>query len=208
MKIEEMVKEATRLHQAGRLLEAEQLYRQVLQQQPSHAHVRQLLGVLNHQQGRSDIAVGLIGRALALRPNWPQAHSNRGEALRVLGRLDEAIADQRHAVALDPGQAQSPPAGMPLTDWTNELADFADTAALVSNLDLVISVDTAVAHLTGALGKPIWLLAPHVSDWRWPPNGNDSTWYPTMSVFRQQASGCWDEVISRVANALATSLPR
>jgi ADP-heptose:LPS heptosyltransferase len=91
---------------------------------------------------------------------------------------------------------------MRLVDWTAELNDFADTAALISNLDLVISVDTAVAHLAGGLGKPVWLLAPHVSDWRWPPDRDDSAWYPTMRVFRQPRSGWWDEVIERVANKL------
>ena len=100
-------------------------------------------------------------------------------------------------------QAQKPPAGMRLTDWTDELRDFADTAALVSNLDLVISVDTAVAHLTGALGKRVWLLAPHISDWRWPAGRDDSAWYPTMRVFRQRQSGQWGEVIERVARELS-----
>jgi len=64
-------------------------------------------------------------------------------------------------------QARTPPAGMTLTDWTAELEDFADTAALVDNLDLIITIDTSVAHLAGAMGKPVWTLLPFVPDWRW-----------------------------------------
>lgn len=100
-------------------------------------------------------------------------------------------------------QTKSPPGGMTLVDWTDELNDFADTAALVANLDLVISVDTAVAHLTGALGTPVWLLAPHVTDWRWPPGSEDSPWYPTMRLFRQRAPNEWKEAIERAAGSLA-----
>ena len=92
---------------------------------------------------------------------------------------------------------------MKLVDWTQKLNDFADTAALIANLDLVISVDTAVAHLSGAVGRPVWLLAPFVTDWRWPLGREDSPWYPTMRVFRQKATGQWDEIIERVAKCLA-----
>ena len=74
---------AIRHHQAGRLAEAERIYRQILDRQPGHAQALELLGALNLQRGRSDAAVVLIGRALALRPNWPEALSNRGKALRA-----------------------------------------------------------------------------------------------------------------------------
>jgi hypothetical protein len=100
-------------------------------------------------------------------------------------------------------QARRLPGGMKLVDWTEELNNFADTAAFIANLDLVISVDTAVAHLTGAIGRPVWLLAPFVTDWRWPLGREDSPWYPTMRVFRQKALGQWDEVIEWVATALS-----
>jgi Tetratricopeptide repeat/Glycosyltransferase family 9 (heptosyltransferase) len=79
-----------------------------------------------------------------------------------------------------------------------ELDDFADAAALVENLDLVITVDTAVAHLAGALGKPVWILLPYVADWRWLQNREDSPWYPTARLFRQSARRDWGEVIDRV----------
>jgi hypothetical protein len=82
------------------------------------------------------------------------------------------------------------------------IRDFSDTAALIAQLDLVVSVDTAVAHLAGALGKPVWLLLPFAPDWRWLLDRNDSPWYPTMRVFRQSRPGDWKAVISRVREAL------
>jgi ADP-heptose:LPS heptosyltransferase len=96
------------------------------------------------------------------------------------------------------------PAGMNWIDFTSDLQDFADTAALMSHLDLVISVDTAVAHLGGAMGKPVWLLLPSTPDWRWMLDREDSPWYPTMHLFRQKSRGDWKSVIERVANALAS----
>jgi tetratricopeptide (TPR) repeat protein len=100
-------------------------------------------------------------------------------------------------------QAMAPPGGMNLIDWTEELRDFADTAALLAGLDLVITVDTAVAHLAGAMGKDVWVLVPFEPDWRWPPGRDASPWYPTARLFRQQATGRWNEVIERVAGCLA-----
>ncbi|TVR83796.1 MAG: hypothetical protein EA405_03575 [Rhodospirillales bacterium] len=89
-----------------------------------------------------------------------------------------------------------------LADLAPHLTDFAETAAVVTNLDLVISVDTAVAHLAGALGRPVWLLLPHVPEWRWMLDRDASPWYPTMRLFRQRAPGDWHDVIDRVARAL------
>ena len=81
--------------------------------------------------------------------------------------------------------------------------DFSDTAAAVAEMDLVIAVDTAVAHLAGALGKPVWLLLPHPSDWRWFRHLKNTTpWYPTMRLFRQSHRGEWQPVVARVAEAL------
>ncbi|HEX4054423.1 MAG TPA: tetratricopeptide repeat protein [Tepidisphaeraceae bacterium] len=94
-------------------------------------------------------------------------------------------------------------AGLQLVDWTQELKDFGDTAGLIANLDLVIAVDTAVAHLAGAMGKPVWTLLPFAPDWRWMLEREDSPWYPTMRLFRQKTLGDWKEVIDRVARALS-----
>jgi len=94
------------------------------------------------------------------------------------------------------------PAAFGLTDFMDDMRDFADTAALVENLDLVISVDTSVAHLAGALGKPVWLLNRYDTEWRWLDGRTDSPWYPGMRLFRQSAPGDWDGVIAEVAAAL------
>jgi hypothetical protein len=99
-------------------------------------------------------------------------------------------------------QAKNPPDGIKVIDLTEEINDFSDTAALIDNLDLVISVDTAVAHLTGALGKPVWTLLPFAPDWRWMLNREDSPWYPTMRLFRQSSPGDWESVIAKVKDEL------
>jgi ADP-heptose:LPS heptosyltransferase len=85
------------------------------------------------------------------------------------------------------------------------VADFADTAAIVANLDLVISVDTSIVHLAGALGKPVFLLDRYDNCWRWLSGREDSPWYPTLRIFRQQRSGEWAPVIACVATALAAA---
>ena len=90
----------------------------------------------------------------------------------------------------------------PMQDFSGQISDFADTAALISHLDLVISIDTAVAHLAGALGVPVWLLLPTPCDWRWMIDRNDSPWYPTMRLFRQAAPGDWKSAIAAVTDRL------
>ncbi|WP_206956866.1 tetratricopeptide repeat protein [Trinickia acidisoli] len=89
-------------------------------------------------------------------------------------------------------------------DWTEALTDFADTAALVDNLDLVISVDTSTAHLAGAMNKPVWILNRLDTCWRWMLGREDSPWYPSARLFRQPALGDWDSVIEAIARALSS----
>lgn len=93
-----------------------------------------------------------------------------------------------------------------LLDLSESLTSFAETAAIIKHLHLVISVDSAVAHLTGALGKPIWTLIYKPPDWRWLIDRSDSPWYPTMTVFHQERLGDWDFVIKRVASELKSLL--
>jgi tetratricopeptide (TPR) repeat protein len=95
------------------------------------------------------------------------------------------------------------PDKLALKDLRNQLVDFVDTAGVISNLDLVISVDTAVAHLAGALGKPVWLLLPFAADWRWLLSREDSPWYPAMRLFRQATAGDWESVLRRVTEELS-----
>jgi hypothetical protein len=90
-----------------------------------------------------------------------------------------------------------------MVDWTAELRDFVDTAALIEALDLVIGVDTAVLHVAGALAKPVWLLNRFDTCWRWELGSDESRWYPTLRQFRQSTAGQWDDVVARVCTALA-----
>jgi tetratricopeptide (TPR) repeat protein len=105
-------------------------------------------------------------------------------------------------ISLQKQQRDIPPKELNLVDFTRELFDFDDTAALISRLDLVITADTAVAHLAGALGKPVWILLPFCPDWRWMTEREDSPWYPTARLFRQAVPGDWAGVIRQVCNAL------
>ncbi len=101
-------------------------------------------------------------------------------------------------------EAAGPPVDQPLAEWGSQLVDFADGAALVSELDLVISVDTAIVHVAGALGVPCWVMIPRVeTDWRWLNDRDDSPWYPVgMRIFRQVSDSGWDDVLAQLKNAL------
>ncbi len=98
----------------------------------------------------------------------------------------------------------------PIVDWSEELdrdhGAFVDSAAIISQLPLVITSDTSIAHLAGALGRPVWLLLADVCDWRWGLESTETPWYPTMRLFRQRRSGDWGEVMSRVSQALGAQL--
>ena len=110
-----------------------------------------------------------------------------------IGEPDERAADL--AVLADwPGPS--------LFDPTEAVRDFADTAAIISNLDLIISVDTAVVHLAGALGKDVWLLNRYDTCWRWMLGRDDSPWYPTLKQYRQPTDGDWENVMDWVSGDL------
>lgn len=110
-----------------------------------------------------------------------------------------------HSLQLGPQQAQlkNPPPGMLIQDWAGHLHDFADTAGLLANLDLLITVDTAAAHLAGAMGRPVWTLLQPIPDWRWMLEREESPWYPSMRLFRQRIGETREPVIQRLARALA-----
>ena len=95
-----------------------------------------------------------------------------------------------------------------IVHFGDALEDFSDTAALISHLDLVISVDTSVAHLAGALGKPVWVLLNYIPDWRWLLDREDTPWYLTARLFRQDGTRSWDSVIAQVHDELLKLLPK
>jgi tetratricopeptide (TPR) repeat protein len=151
--------------------------------------------------------VGLVW-AGSPRPNEPQNHyADRRRSLRLRSLAPLAGVPGVQFVSLQLGapaaEAAAPPAGMALVDLTAEIADFEDTAALVAGLDLVIAVDTSVAHLAAAMGKPVWLLSRADACWRWLAGREDSPWYPGLRLFRQARPGEWGPVIARVAAELA-----
>src|SRR5262249_43306705 len=91
-----------------------------------------------------------------------------------------------------------------LIDHSEDLHDYADTAALMSLLDLVVTIDTSVAHLAGALAAPVWIMLQHAADWRWLLGRDDSPWYPTARLFRQRWAGDWKGVVDDVFRALTS----
>lgn len=151
----------------------------------------------------SGFKVGLVWKGSLRFENDKDRSLSSLEVLAPLGDVPGV-----HFISLQKGQgedeAERPPAGMNMLALGGALKDFTDTAALVTSLDLVISVDTAVAHLTGALGKACWLLLPdYWTDWRWLTDRSDSPWYPnTMRLFRQPPGGGWPPVVEAVMEAL------
>ncbi|MDU2063375.1 MAG: hypothetical protein E6713_00945 [Sporomusaceae bacterium] len=94
------------------------------------------------------------------------------------------------------------PADFTVTDLSGQIQDFADTAGAIANLDLIISIDTSVPHLSGAMGKPTWLVLPKLNEWRWLRDREDSPWYPTIKLYRQRTEGKWGPVFAKMADDL------
>lgn len=101
------------------------------------------------------------------------------------------------------GEAASPPQGMQLVNLSPHIHDFEDTAAILCEVDLLISIDSSPVHFAGALGRPTWVMLPLLPDWRWLQQREDSPWYPSVRLFRQTQWGEWSPVVQRVADALA-----
>ena len=155
--------------------------------------------------------VGLSGLrvGLAWAGNPERVRMDRRRSIAIERLVPLAGVPGVDLVSLQKGPAAEALAGSALAgamhDWTDELADFADTAALVETLDLIVGVDTAVVHLAGAMGKPVWLLNRFDTCWRWLRERDDSPWYPTLRQFRQPSPGDWDSVIARVREALRSA---
>ncbi len=140
-----------------------------------------------------------IGLAWAGRPTH-KSDRHRSISLRQLAPLAKPQVEFYSLQMGDAAaQTSAPPPGLELTDLTSDIHDFADTAALIANLDLIITVDTAVAHLAGAMAKPVWLLLPFAPDFRWQWTGRHTPWYPTMRLFRQSKLGDWSGPLGQMA---------
>ena len=159
--------------------------------------------------GTTGLRIGLAW-AGGRRPGQPNAEAiDRRRSMRLadmapLGTVPGCVFV---SLQLGPPAAQIEAAPFPLIDVASRLTDFSETAALVDALDLIITVDTAVAHLAGALGKPVWLLSRLDACWRWGRDADDTPWYPTMRLFRQTTPGDWAGVMRCVAAALPEFRP-
>ncbi|MDR3536242.1 MAG: tetratricopeptide repeat protein [Acetobacteraceae bacterium] len=148
-----------------------------------------------------------IGLAWTGRPTHPNDRRRSVPLERLLPLADAGTA------AFVSLQKPMPARDLPLLgrfngmiDIADDLTDFGETAAVMENLDLVITVDTAMGHLAGALGRPVWIMIPKAADWRWLLDRTDSPWYPTARLFRQRTPGAWDAVLADVTAALAGRL--
>ena len=151
----------------------------------------------------SSMARPRVGLVWSGRPDHKNDH-NRSIALSRLEPLLSVAGVAFVSLQREYRETDLPALGrLPVLRLDDALADFAETAAVISELDLVITVDTAVAHLAGAMAKPLWLLLPQIQDWRWMRGRTDSPWYPSARLFRQSQIGDWDGVISAVAQELA-----
>jgi hypothetical protein len=144
-------------------------------------------------------------RKIGLAWSGAAIHANDGNRSTTLSSF-VPLAEVKDAAyfSLQKGEAAKHlrPDGLAISDFTSELDDFADTAALIENLDLVITVDTSVAHLAGAMGKPVWVLLPSNPDWRWMYERANSPWYPTMRLFRRKKAKDWAAVVGEVVREL------
>jgi tetratricopeptide (TPR) repeat protein len=163
---------------------------------PHQADVRRWAKLLGEDRNR--LRVGLVWSGQST-----QKH-NRNRSIPIAQLAPLAAVQNVDLYSLQFGDAgkQLPPPGLRLVDHTSKLTDFAETAALMANLDLIITIDTSVAHLAGAMGCQTWVLLPLVADFRWLMDRSDSPWYPTMRLFRQPSIGDWQSVMQNVVEQL------
>jgi glycosyl transferase family 9 (putative heptosyltransferase) len=145
-----------------------------------------------------------IGLCWADKPQATMIDKRRSIALADLTPILSAVGCTFVSLQLGPpaSQLRTLPAGVMVYDLSPQINDWLDTARLIASLDLVITVDTAVAHLAGALGKPVWMLNRFDTDWRWLLDRADTPWYPTMRIYRQPMAGDWKTPITQMAAAI------
>ena len=157
-----------------------------------HEKWAQKLGV------KSKLLVGLVWSGSTTHKNDHNRSLTLQQLLPYLSDLCEYVSLQKEVREIDKQVLD----GSNIKQYGDELNDFSDTAALCELMDLVISVDTSVAHLAGAIGKTTWVLLPHVPDWRWLLDREDSPWYPSIKIYRQPSHGDWDSVMKRIRHDL------
>jgi hypothetical protein len=144
--------------------------------------------------------IGLVWAGRPTHPNNRRRSINSGQLIALTAVTGVALVGlQKGETTASMPKFKGP---APFLDVAAQIGDFADTAACIENLDLVIAVDTATAHLAGAMGKPVWLLLPYAPDWRWQMRRDDTPWYPTMRLFRQPRPGDWSGVIDTITHEL------
>ncbi len=156
--------------------------------------------------GRWRVGIGWQGN--------PQSPDARVRSIQLTEFASAAALDGVRLLSLQKGSGSEQLADcpFPVEDWGSRLDEggsaFRDTAAVIQNLDLVITCDTALAHLAGALAVPVWMATPYSPDWRWMLDRTDSPWYPTMRLFRQSSHACWDDVFVTIAEELSALVRR
>lgn len=165
---------------------------------PDPARMQRLLPVLEAAAGPGELRVGLVWRGNPRHANDADRSLPGLETLAPLWAVDGV-----RFFSLQVGHSSPFPAAQPIGDLAPFIGDFADTAALLAGIDLLISVDTATAHLAGALGRPCWILLPcFKADWRWLRGRADSPWYPASRLFRQPRRGDWNAPVKALSAAL------
>ena len=158
--------------------------------QPQQVAARYNLGLIYERQEQYDLAVQCFEEVNALKPNTPDVFYHLGNCYHDTFQVGE--------------QALSNSPLYPVIDLQFRIHDLHDTACFLQQMDLVITVDTAVAHLTGALGIPVWILLPFNPDWRWGSTGETTPWYPSARLFRQESFHNWDTAFKHLYNAFET----
>ncbi len=150
------------------------------------------------------LLTGLVwaGQARPTVPGFRTLDRRRSAGLAAFAPLADIPGLRLVSLQAGPPSREVPPRGMILTDPMSEVRDFADTAAIIANLDVVVSVDTSVAHLAGLMDKPVFLLDRYDGCWRWLSGRRDSPWYPHLTIFRQKQPDDWASAMAQVAASL------
>jgi tetratricopeptide (TPR) repeat protein len=153
---------------------------------------------------RRGLRIGLAWSGKPSHSNDRNRSMRLADIVRHLGGLAQLVSLQKEIRAVDRPVLEEHPE---ILHFEDSIRDFSDTAGLVANMDLVLSVDTSIAHLAGAMGKPLWVMLPFTPDWRWLLDRSDSPWYPTARLFRQSTARDWNGVLEAVAAELGSLAP-